>query len=279
MSNYIQLNLKHPEKEILEIFIALLGEQGFEGFEEGHQQLAAYIPEENWNEEAVKELAHTYQATYTSQSIAQRNWNEEWEKNFEPVVVGNFCAVRAHFHAPIKDVAYEIIITPKMSFGTGHHATTFMMMDYMQQLNLVGKTVLDFGTGTGILAILAAMKGAAEVVAIDNDDWSVENAVENIAVNRQRQEAPPVNNIILEKADSLEKFTVFNVILANINKHVLLANMGAIKQHLTQDGVIVMSGLLAGDREDIETAANNNGLKIVGQKQQNAWIALQLTAK
>jgi ribosomal protein L11 methyltransferase len=279
MSNYIQLKLAHPEKEILEIFIALLSEQGFEGFEESPQQLSAFIPEEQWDEEAIKELVNTYQATYTTETIAQRNWNEEWEKNFEPVVVGEFCAVRAHFHAPIKDVAYEIIITPKMSFGTGHHATTYMMIEYMEQLDFTGKTVLDFGTGTGILAILAAMKGAKHIVAIDNDDWSVENAAENIEVNRKREEATSATNIVLEKADSLEKFAVFNIILANINKHVLLANMGAIQQHLTPGGVIIMSGLLAGDREDIEKSANNNGLKIVDQKQQQAWIALQLTTR
>jgi ribosomal protein L11 methyltransferase len=116
-------------------------------------------------------------------------------------------------------------------------------------------------------------------VAIDNDDWSVENAAENIEVNRKREDVPPATNIVLEKADSLEKFAVFNTILANINKHVLLANMGAIQQHLTPGGVIIMSGLLAGDRDDIERSANNNGLKIVDQKQQQAWIALQLTTR
>ncbi len=279
MSNYIHLKLTHPEKEILEIFIALLSEQGFEGFEENPQQLSAFIPEEQWDGQAVATLADTYKATYTTESIPRRNWNEEWEKNFEPVIVGQFCAVRAHFHAPIKNVAYEIIITPKMSFGTGHHATTYMMIQYMEQFDFVGKSVLDFGTGTGILAILAAMKGAAQVLAIDNDDWSIENAAENIAVNRDREDAPPAQNIVLEKADSLEKIAVFNIILANINKHVLLAKMGAIQQHLTPGGVIIMSGLLAGDRADIEKSANSNGLKIVDEKQQQTWIALQLTTR
>lgn len=276
MSNYIHLKLTHPEKEILEIFIALLSEQGFEGFEESPQQLSAFIPEEQWDEQAIKELVDTYHVTYTIESIARRNWNEEWEKNFEPVVVGKFCAVRAHFHAPIKDVAYEIIITPKMSFGTGHHATTYMMIEYMEQLDLVGKSVLDFGTGTGILAILAAMKGAAQVVAIDNDDWSVENAAENIAVNQAGGNASYTTNIVLEKADSLEKFTVFNIILANINKHVLLANMESLKQHLTLDGVIIMSGLLAGDRADIEAIATRNKLKIVDERRQQSWISLRV---
>lgn len=271
MSNYIHLKLAHPEKEILEIFIALLSEQGFEGFEESPRQLSAFIPEAQWDEQAVAGLATTYGATWTTERIAQRNWNEEWEKNFEPVVVGDFCAVRAHFHQPITHVQYEIIITPKMSFGTGHHATTYMMIEYMEQLDFTGKSVLDFGTGTGILAVLAEKKGATEIVAIDNDDWSVENAAENIAVNH-------AHNILLRKADSLEKFGLFNVVLANINKHVLLANMDALKQHLTPGGVIIMSGLLAGDRADIEASATSSGLKIADQKNQHTWIALRLTS-
>jgi ribosomal protein L11 methyltransferase len=157
-----------------------------------------------------------------------------------------------------------------MSFGTGHHATTFMMIGFMEQLDFVGKTVLDFGTGTGVLAILAEKQGAQAITAIDNDDWSIDNAAENIAVNN-------TTKIVLEKAHDLNKFNLFNVILANINKHVLLANMAAIKQHLTTGGVVIMSGLLAGDQTDIEHVAMQNNLKVVAQKQQNNWIALQLT--
>jgi len=272
MANYIHAKFQPVNKEQQEILIALLSEQGFEGFEEGPQFLSAFIPEEQWEEEGVAALAASMNVAYTLETIAQRNWNEEWEKNFDPVIVDRFCAVRAHFHAPIKEVQYEIVITPKMSFGTGHHSTTYMMMQYLEELDLVGKTVLDFGTGTGILAILAEMKGAASVVAIDNDDWSVENAAENIAVNQ-------ASKIMLEKADSLEKFGTFNVILANINKHVLLANMSALKQHLTKGGVIVMSGLLAGDRSDILTSANSHGIQFVDEKQHQAWIALRLTTE
>jgi ribosomal protein L11 methyltransferase len=271
MSHYIHLKFTGLSKDIQEVLIALLSEQGFEGFEEGIHYLSAFIPEEQWDEQAVVELAAPFGVSWTTERIAQRNWNEEWEKNFEPVIVGDFCAVRAHFHQPITGVQYEIIITPKMSFGTGHHATTYMMIEYMEKLDLVGKSILDFGTGTGILAVLAEKKGAAHIVAIDNDDWSVENAAENIAVNQ-------ATNIVLEKADSLEKFGLFNVILANINKHVLLANMEALQQHLTQGGVIIMSGLLSGDRADIEASTISNGLKIVDQKQQHTWIALQLTS-
>lgn len=270
MSHYIHLKFNNPSKEIKEIFIALLSDQGFEGFEEGTTYLSAFIPEVQWDEQAVVDLISPYEVAWTTERIAQINWNEEWEKNFEPVVVGEFCAVRAHFHQPAAGVQYEIIITPKMSFGTGHHATTYMMIEFMEKLDFTGQSVLDFGTGTGILAILAEKKGATEIVAIDNDDWSVENAAENIAVNQ-------ATNIVLEKANNLEKFGVFNIILANINKHVLLANMGALQQHLTPGGVIVMSGLLAGDRADIEASASSNKLKIVDEKQHQTWIALQLT--
>jgi ribosomal protein L11 methyltransferase len=271
MSTYIHLKFAPVDKEVQEILIALLGDQGYEGFEEGVQYLSAFVPEEQWEEANIRELALQFGGlSWTTERIAQRNWNEEWEKNFEPVIVGDFCAIRAHFHQPQSGVQYEIIITPKMSFGTGHHATTYMMVQYMEKLDLTGKSVLDFGTGTGILAVLAEKKGASHITAIDNDDWSVENAAENIAVNS-------ATNIVLEKADSLEKIGLFNIILANINKHVLLANMGALQQHLTPGGVIIMSGLLAGDRADIEASAISNGLKIVDEKQQHAWIALQLT--
>jgi ribosomal protein L11 methyltransferase len=144
-----------------------------------------------------------------------------------------------------------------------------MMVEFMEQLDLQGRTVLDFGTGTGILAILAEKQGAASITAIDNDDWSIENAKENIGVNQ-------ATKIMLDKAHDLHNFQQFDIILANINKHVLLANMGALRQHLTKDGVLIMSGLLSGDRMDIERSATENKLKIVAQKQQNNWIALQL---
>lgn len=272
MSTYIHLKFTQLSREQQEILIALLSEQGFEGFEEGAQQLSAFIPEAQWDESAVAALTGAYGITYTTESIAQKNWNEAWEKNFEPVIVGNFCAVRAHFHQPIPGVQQEIIITPKMSFGTGHHATTYMMIEYMEQLDFTGMSVLDFGTGTGILAILAEKKGATEIVAIDNDDWSVENAAENIDVNH-------AIHILLQKADNLEKLGLFNIILANINKHILLAHAASLKQHLTPGGVIIMSGLLAGDRADIEAAATSSGLRIVDQKDLNTWIALRLTSQ
>jgi ribosomal protein L11 methyltransferase len=166
-------------------------------------------------------------------------------------------------------VQHEIIITPKMSFGTGHHATTYLMIQNMQRFDFNGKNVLDFGTGTGVLAILAERLGAGTVTAIDNDEWSITNAEENIALNH-------CSNIALSQADSLQMSTEFDIILANINKHVLIANMGGIKQHLTLDGVVIMSGLLAGDRPDIEKCAVNNGLTVMDCVLKGDWMCILL---
>ncbi len=270
MSNYISIRFDNVPKEQQEILVAQLSDLNFEGFEEGPRHLTAFIPETLLDETALQDIIATGSFTVAREVIAQKNWNEEWERNFSPVVINRFCAIRAQFHEPIKDVPYEIVITPKMSFGTGHHATTALMITFMEQLSLNNKTVLDFGTGTGVLAILAEKLGAKLIAAIDNDDWSIENARENVVINQ-------CSNIVVEKADKLEMDDRYEVILANINKHVLLANMGAIRQHLQPQGVILMSGLLAGDRTDIESTATQNGLKIVDQKQQEGWIALNLT--
>jgi ribosomal protein L11 methyltransferase len=265
MGNYIHIRFQSITGEEKDILIARLSELGYEGFEEGANYVSAYMPEEQFNEEAISIL----NKDYTKEVIAPRNWNEEWEQNFQPVVIGSFCAIRAHFHAPIDSVQHEIIITPKMSFGTGHHATTSLMIQSMQALDLAGTNVLDFGTGTGILAILAEKLGARRITAIDNDDWSINNATENIALNQ-------CSAIDLRKAESLQMPDLFDIILANINKHVLLANMDAIKQHLTTGGVVLMSGLLSGDQRDIEMAAAKSGLEVIDRKEQENWLCLKL---
>lgn len=269
--NYLQFTFRPVTKVQQEILIAQLSDVGFEGFEEGSDQLQAFIPEDRFQEEYLTQLQGIDGVETSRVVVPPTNWNAEWEKNFEPVVVHQFCAVRAHFHAPIPDVRYEVIITPKMSFGTGHHATTWMMIDWMEALQFTGKSILDFGTGTGILAILAEFCGGTEITAIDNDDWSIENAAENISINQCKA-------IELYKADALHMKATFDLILANINKNVLLGNMAAIRQHLAPGGVVIMSGLLSGDRQDIETEAIKHQLKITGQKDRQNWIALQLTA-
>lgn len=267
MRNYIHIRFEPVSKEQQEILIAQLTELGYEGFEEGMHYISAYITEDQFNEPDIQALIINSGITFTKEVIAPRNWNQEWEQNFQPVIIDTFCAIRAHFHAPVTNVQHEIIITPKMSFGTGHHATTYLMIQGMQQLSFTQKRVLDFGTGTGILAILAEKLGAGEIVAIDNDDWSIENATENIALNYS-------SRVTVEKAESLEKTGVFDIILANINKNVLLVNMNAIRQHLAPGGVVLMSGLLTGDQPDIEKAAANNNLLLTERKERENWLCV-----
>lgn len=269
MKDYIHLKFQPVSKEQQEILVAQLTELGFEGFEEGLNYISAFIPADQYNEADTYQLIAGTGITVSKEVIAPRNWNTEWEQNFQPVIIGDFCGIRAHFHAALNNVQHEIIITPKMSFGTGHHATTYLMIESMQQLSFLGKNVLDFGTGTGVLAILAERLGAATVTAIDNDEWSITNAEENTALNH-------CSNIALYRADSLQMPAAYDIILANINKHVLIANMGEIKQHLTMDGVVIMSGLLTGDRPDIEKCANNNGLSVVDCKTKGDWMCLLL---
>jgi ribosomal protein L11 methyltransferase len=169
-------------------------------------------------------------------------------------------------------VQQELVITPKMSFGTGHHATTYMMVAAMQHLDLKGRRVLDFGTGTGVLAILAEKLGATEVLAIDYDDWSIENALENVAENHSKA-------VLVKKADSIPEKTMFDVILANINKHVILKELHAIRQQLEQGGVILLSGLLHEDFDDIEKEVLKNDLTIIERLTRSNWICLKLTKK
>jgi len=269
MKNYIHIRFQPVSKEQQEILIAQLAELGYEGFEEGLHFISAYIPEDQYNETGTYELVAGTSTTISKEVIAPRNWNEEWEQTFQPVIIDEFCGIRAHFHAPLQQVQHEIIITPKMSFGTGHHATTHLMIQNMQQLTFTGKTVLDFGTGTGVLAILAERLGAKAITAIDNDEWSITNAAENIALNH-------CSNITLSQADSLQMSTLFDIILANINKHVLIANMAAIKQHLAHDGVVILSGLLTGDKPDMETCALNSGLSVFEHATRGDWMCLIL---
>ena len=250
-----------------------MGEMGYEGFEQEDEHLLAYAREDGFDEAALRELLGAHGLSYTLERIGERNWNEEWEKNFQPVVVEGFCAIRAHFHPPMPEVGHELIITPKMSFGTGHHATTYMMLQAMRSIDLTGQRVLDFGTGTGVLAILAERLGAGSVVAIDNDDWSIENALENVEANGC------TGISVLKKDRVTEVDGLFGVILANINKHVIVDQLEALVQHLEEDGVILLSGLLQDDAEDIENEAAKNNLSVSGKITKGSWICLKTGKK
>ncbi len=247
--------------------IALLENLGFEGFDESGDTVKAYIGQEAFEENELAVLSQQFTFTYTVQVIAPQNWNAVWESHFEPVVIGDFVAVRAHFHPPITTVRHEIVITPKMSFGTGHHATTTLMIEQMQNLDVAGKSVLDFGTGTGILSIVAEKSGAAHIIAVDNDIWSIENSLENVEQNGCK-------NIHIRQGDNADVNGKFEVMLANINKNVILDNLPLLSSQLLPGGNLVLSGLLQEDEAGILAATSRFPLKHIHTRKREQWILL-----
>ncbi|MFM8711055.1 MAG: 50S ribosomal protein L11 methyltransferase, partial [Sphingomonadales bacterium] len=183
-SSYTEITFSSVTPAQTDALIALLGEAGYEGFEEREHSLHAYLPTQQFDPAELAAIVETFTLSYTVKEIQPTNWNAAWESNFEPVTIGSFLHIRASFHPACNNTQHEIVITPKMSFGTGHHATTQLMAAEMSRLNLEGQTVFDFGTGTGILAIVAAKLGASQIVAIDNDPWSIENAIVNASANK-----------------------------------------------------------------------------------------------
>lgn len=263
----ITLEVNEEQKDLL---IAQLSEIAFEGFEEQENKLIAYIPAQDLDEAALETILQPYGIGYTKEVILPTNWNEVWESNFQPVQVDDFCGIRAAFHPPFDPKpAYEIIITPKMAFGTGHHATTFSMIRLMKDLPINGKRVFDFGTGTGILAILAEMMGATVIDAIDYDEWAVNNTVENIQANGMQKTK-------VWQADTLEGIqSTYDIILANINCNILLQFMGEMRRILADDGQLLLSGILTTDEEKITEAANAVGLVLTRKQEKDNWLALQ----
>lgn len=280
--HHCQVTIPAADPVLQEMLIALLSTIGYEGFEQEDAALQAFIPEAQFDAGALDRLLQetpglfpqpsaglpSIALRYSTTHLQERNWNEEWEKNFQPVQVEGFCAIRAHFHAPIPGVTHELVITPKMSFGTGHHATTYMMLQAMKDLDFQGRRVLDFGTGSGVLAILAERLGAGQVLAIDNDDWSIDNASENVAANH-------CTRITVRKSDGIPAAETFHIILANINKHVIVSQLAVMGQQLASGGVILLSGLLTNDVEDIESEAVKNNLFVTLRITKGGWICLQ----
>jgi ribosomal protein L11 methyltransferase len=267
MSNYCEITIETGDKEKQEILIAMLAEIGYDGFEESDATLKSFIPEEFFSEQVLSEILNNQSLNYSKSTIQKQNWNQVWESNFEPVQVDNFVGIRAAFHPPFSNVDHEIVITPKMSFGTGHHATTHMVMQLMGELDFINKSVYDFGTGTGILAILAEKLGANDVLAVDNDDWCIENATENIAINQ-------CNNITVKKVDILSFEKKYDIILANINKNIIINNIHILKKMLAKDGQILLSGLLKEDADDIHKACQLLDFQHVKTVERNGWIAI-----
>ncbi|WP_143306968.1 50S ribosomal protein L11 methyltransferase [Chitinophaga vietnamensis] len=267
--SHIAITLK-AGPELADVLVAQLSDAGFEGFEEQTDALVAYIPEGDFNEDILREIVAPYGVGYTKETIQQENWNAVWESNFQPVRVGDFCGIRAAFHAPFEpQPAHEIVITPKMSFGTGHHATTSSMIRLMQGLSFEGRRVFDFGTGTGILAILAEMLGAAEVDAIDYDEWAVNNTLENLEANHTQ-------HVKVWQADTLKEISgKYDILLANINLNVLLQFMGEMRRLLKPGGVLLLSGIMPADEQQILAAAQPQGFEFQHKIEKDNWLAIQ----
>ena len=266
-SNSCEITISVIEEEIREILIARLVEIGYEAFEESEIDLKAFIPENNFLDEPLASILTILNLTYSKSIIKKQNWNKVWEANFEPVQVDDFVGIRAGFHPPFTNVKHEIVITPKMSFGTGHHSTTYLVMQLMRSLDFIGSSVFDYGTGTGILAILAEKLGARRILAVDNDDWCIENASENLSING-------CEHIIVNKIDELQLNQKFNIILANINRNILIDNIQNLRKALKINGNLLLSGLLKENESEMVTACIALGLVHKQTVERNGWIAL-----
>ena len=269
--SYIELSLQ-IEPDFAEIMMAELSELGFESFVETEDGLEAYIQEDLFEDLLVKNMIESYAErtaiSYAFKKIAKQNWNEEWEKNFQPISIGNDIYVRADFHEAQPSYLYEIIITPKMSFGTGHHETTSMVMEHQLTISHGGKKVLDIGTGTGILAVLASKLGAKYISAFDIDEWSVENTIENVTLNNAPNIAVRLGTIEDEPEEKYE------IVLANINRNILLQQIPAYVTFMSEGASLVISGFYEADIADIQAVAESVGLKKVAQSSKNQWASV-----
>lgn len=266
--NYLQFDFEILDTEQSEQLIALLSQQGFEGFEELPPIVKAFIAEKDFKEEEFFEVIELFEnLVYQKYTVENINWNKQWEEGFQPVLVNDFVGIRATFHPPLEKVLHEIIITPKMSFGTGHHATTFMMIQQMKEIDFKGKTVLDFGTGTGVLAILAAKLGAADVYAIDYDEWSITNTIENIQQNGS-------SNIRVAQLATLPAGEKFDIILANINLNVILDNLKSIVLSSISNTYVLLSGFLLQDETELKSSITAAGLQYISTLNRGDWILI-----
>jgi ribosomal protein L11 methyltransferase len=294
---YIQIAFDFENQDQLDVLVAKLAGIGFDGFNEeeaatginngvgmssilgtaaglgaGSGNCKAYILSADFKEQKLENeleiIFNQYNLTYSKSIVKEKNWNAIWESNFEPVRVDDFVGIRAYFHPPFDPpVLHEIHITPKMSFGTGHHATTFTVMQLMGEVNFTNKSVYDFGSGTGILAILAEKLGASSVLAVDNDDWCIENSIENIQNN-------DCKIIKIQKVVSAIQNQTFDIVLANVNRHIIEANMLALTQAGKKGGQLILSGLLIEDQEDMINLAMEHGWNFIKSKPLNGWVSL-----
>ncbi len=275
MSNtiYIEYNFSvTPLQPGSDILIAELGEVGFESFVENEEGVLAYIQQDDWNENILETVEildnELFKVNFTLKEIEQENWNATWEKNFEAIQVADQCVVRAPFHEK-PNVQYDIVIEPKMSFGTGHHETTHMMLQFILENDFEGKSVLDMGSGTGVLAILAAMKNADHIDAIDIDNWCYLNAKENV----ERNNCGHIS--VYEGDSSLLGTQKYDIVLANINRNILLADIPVYAENLKENGTLFLSGFYEEDIPLISETCLKSGLKFEKNLQKNNWVAVK----
>ena len=270
----VTFRLEKPEDYTADLLVAYLGEVGFESFEETTQGVIGYCPinlfEESEMKQVIAELPGNAKIVYRVDTIADQNWNEEWEKNhFKPIEIKGMCCIHSTDVALDKEFEYDIVINPCQSFGTGSHETTRLIVGMLLEMNLEGKAVIDMGCGTGILSIMAALRGAKGVVAIDIDPWSQRNAMENIALNG-------LDNIEIHLGDAslLAQYTA-QLLLANINRNILLNDMQAYAKSIAPEGILIVSGFYKEDLPMIEAKAAEFGLEMMETREENNWVAAQ----
>ncbi len=263
------------DPDFSEILMAEIADVGFDTFMETEKGFEAYVEERRFNEQQLAEVQEKYKSVnpllFFWDQIQKQNWNEQWEKSLDPIVVDDRCLIRAEFHQIEKKYPYEIVITPKMSFGTGHHQTTYLMIKSQLDIDHQQKRVMDAGCGTAILSIMASKRGASEVVAFDIDEWSVINGKENIENNH-------CESIQLHRGtiEDVQPTGTFHIILANINKNVLLQEMKTYSAYLAQGGFLLLSGFFTKDINDLKSVATPLGLQEVKRDEKEEWASLLL---
>ena len=278
--NYYELTFTYTspiETSIInDVLAAELGEIGFESFTENENGLQGYISDQLYNVKGLQDKLAVFplenvEIHFTESLVESKDWNEEWEKNyFKPIRIGKDCVIRASFHEYEPGYTYNIIIDPKMAFGTGNHETTFLMISEMLKLDLTGKELLDMGCGTAVLAILARMKGAGRVVAIDIDEWAYNNALENIRLNHTED-----IQVALGGAEKIKEFGLFDIVFANINRNILLNDICQYTNSMKPGSILFMSGFYVDDIPLIQAEAERNGLQFVHHQEKNRWAAVK----
>ena len=269
--NYTKISFKltPDSEENREILVAVLSELAFESFDETDEQVEGFVPGQSFNLDEMNEIISDLHFSVKTQQemIPDQNWNEVWEKNyFKPLLIGGRCLVRAPFHTEYEHAEFELVIEPKMAFGTGNHETTTLMAEQILEMELTGKTVLDMGCGTGILGMLASLKGAESVTAIDIDTWSFESTVENARLNN-------ITNLEAKLGDaSLLGSETYEVIFANIHKNVIISDLPAYEKVLQAGGKLYLSGFYTHDMPDVKEKAESLGLIDKGFHEKNNWV-------